>query len=659
MSVDGSGGPSMPVDPSCAPVPETDDDELNVDDEENLPEIYALQTIPEQEWAHCFAMEIVLSTTEIDQRCSKQGLDQAIYLASQAKRQKVEIKMQDLKGQEYEEMMAAKCREIDSWLATETVRRIARHKIPEEQILKTRWVLTWKPLDAQEQAELGKCRKAKARLVILGFQDPDVEKLGRDAPTLSRDSRALILQLLSSARWEVNSFDIRTAFLRGTRQDNRVLGIEPPAEMRAKLKLQDHEVCELLKSAYGLVNAPLLWYSELKATLLDLGFIMSPFDPCVFVLPRDVKTLSEAATTDIHGIIGIHVDDGIGGGDQEFHKKLKCLEAKFPFGSHRKRDMIFTGLHIHQMANGEIQVDQKEYIQDIPPIQVSKDRRADPKNPVLPPELQSFRGLIGSLQYAATNTRPDIACRLSLLQAKIPTATVEDLLEGNRLLMEAKKHSNVSVKYRTIPIQKIRFATFSDAAFASREKAHSQKGCLVLTTSDQIDHDVSAPISALAWYSKKISRVVGNTLASETYALSGAVDLLGWLRIHWAWLICPSINWQKLEQVYSQIPKAFAIVDCKSLYDLLQKTSIPQCSEYRTTLEALIIKSRLNEGVAVKWVHSAAQMADALTKNMDATPLRLLLEQGCCRIHDIDVVLQQRADKKLRNQWIQDSSSTQ
>ena len=405
-------------------------------------------------------------------------------------------------------------------------------------------------------------------------------------------------------------------------------------------------------------TAWLSWAGPPKSLMFDSA-TESNSEACVFVLPRDEKTPAEATATNIHGIIGIHVDDGIGGGDQEFHKKLKCLEAKFPFGSHRKRGMIFTGLHIHQTANGEIQVDQKEYIQDIPPNQISKDRRTDLKNPVLPPELQSFRGLIGSLQYAATNTRPDIACRLSLLQAKIPTATVEDLLEGNRLLMEAKKHSNVSIKYRTIPIQKIRFATFSDAAFASREKAHSQKGCLVLTTSDQIDHDVSAPISALAWYSKKISRVVGSTLASETYALSGALDLLGWLRIHWAWLISPSLEWQKPEQVYAQIPKAFAIVDCKSLYDLLQKTSIPQCSEYRTTLQALIIKDRLFEGVAVKWVHSAAQMADALTKHMDATPLRLLLEQGHCRIHDIDVVLQQRADKKLRHQWIQDSSQAQ
>ena len=76
-------------------------------------------------------------------------------------------------------------------------------------------------------------------------------------------------------------------------------------------------------------------------------------------------------------------------------------------------------------------------------------------------------------------------------------------------------------------------------------------------------------------------------------------------------MVAPTLRWQQPNQTLAELPKAYAIVDCKSLYDLLQKTSIPQCSEYRTMLEALIIKDRLTEGVIVKWVHSAAQLADA------------------------------------------------
>ena len=138
-----------------------------------------------------------------------------------------------------------------------------------------------------------------------------------------------------------------------------------------------------------------------------------------------------------------------------------------------------------------------------------------------------------------------------------------------------------------------------------------------MATTDGVDQGMTTPVSPLLWFSKKISRVVSSTLASETYALSGALDLLSWTRMHWAWIQNPQIAWKNIEDTLRTLPTAYAVVDCKSLYDLLQKTSIPQCSEYRTLLEALVIKDRLKENVAIKWVHSAAQMADSLTKDMD------------------------------------------
>ena len=82
----------------------------------------------------------------------------------------------------------------------------------------------------------------------------------RDSPTLGRDSRMLALQMIASQRWSLRSFDIATAFLRGSKQDDRILAIEPAEELRQKLGLKSNETCELLKGAYGLVNAPLsLW----------------------------------------------------------------------------------------------------------------------------------------------------------------------------------------------------------------------------------------------------------------------------------------------------------------------------------------------------------------------------------------------------------------
>ena len=51
---------------------------------------------------------------------------------------------------------------------------------------------------------------------------------------------------------------------------------------------------------------------------------------------------------------------------------------------------------------------------------------------------------VGSVQYAATHTRPNLSEKLSLIRAKINQASVKDLLEANRFLHEAKVHGCAS-----------------------------------------------------------------------------------------------------------------------------------------------------------------------------------------------------------------------
>ena len=80
------------------------------------------------------------------------------------------------------------------------------------------------------------------------------------------------------------------------------------------MQLHDSEICQFTKSAYGLVDAPFLWYKELQKHLSSLGFEESPFDPCVFVL-RDSKGNPQ-------GVLGLHVDDGLCGGNEVFEEKV-------------------------------------------------------------------------------------------------------------------------------------------------------------------------------------------------------------------------------------------------------------------------------------------------------------------------------------------------
>ena len=238
------------------------------------------------------------------------------------------------------------------------------------------------------------------------------------------------------------------------------------------------------------------------------------------------------------------------------------------------------------------------------------------------------------------------------MQSRINCATIHDLLEANRLLGEAKKHADVTITIKSIPVESVRLVSYSDASFATREKKQSQKGGMVLAVHEDVCQQKSALASPLVWYSRKIDRVVASTLAAETFALSSAVDLLNWLRLAWEWIKSPNTKWKEPEKVWGEVAPGLAVIDCKSLFDVLAKNTTPQCQEHRTLLEALVIKSHLNSGITPYWVHSAAQLADALTKAMDGFRLREFLKYGLCCLHDIHEVLKERADKKMQRMWL-------
>ena len=309
------------VDPSTIPVPSSDSEaslELFVEEEDTR-----FNCSTDQVWK----IEIDITQKDIDNWRSESEPSCMAFVVSAAKKQRAEVKLSELTSADRKLFEEAKGKEIDSWISTETVARILRHRIPQENIMKCRWILTWKPIDDNDEKSRSQTHprhKPKARLVVLGFQDPMVDSIPRDSPTLTKLSRMLILQLAASNHWTIGSFDVKTAFLRGKEQSDRVLGVEPTPELREKMHLKSNEVLQLLKGAYGRVDAPYLWFMELKRGLEELGFQQAPFDPCAFVLEHQGKT---------QGVIGIHVDDGLCCGTPLFHEKLCLLEQKFPFGS--------------------------------------------------------------------------------------------------------------------------------------------------------------------------------------------------------------------------------------------------------------------------------------------------------------------------------------
>ena len=672
----------MPSDGALIPVPETPDDS-------EVDALYAHEDCFHISEDQCWRFEVDI--TQHDVECWRHEVDPhaMTFLVSAAKKQRSEVQLSNLSPSDQELFRQAKDKEIESWIQTETVARILRNQIPKENIMKCRWILTWKEVDEDKSKNLHQHQhpkfQPKARLVVLGYTDPNLESIPRDSPTMTKLSRMLILQIVASKAWQIESFDVKTAFLRGSEEGNRLLGLEPTTELRQRLNLKPEEVLRLLKGAYGRVDAPYLWFMELRKSLLELKFVQAPFDPCVFILPNQQDGTPE-------GIIGVHVDDGLCGGSKYFQEQLSKLEKKFPFGSKKQSSFTFTGLKISQQADCSIVVDQTQYVKDIMPISIGRDRRTQMESPVTEPERQSLRALIGSLSYAAINTRPDLGSRLSWLQSSINKAVVGTLLEANKVLHEAKLFADTSIKVQAIPLKEIRFVAFSDASFASAKTPDSHQGMIIMAAHSKIGENQSSPISPLVWHSKKIQRVAVSTLSAEAMALAGSVDILSWVRLYWSWINDISIRWKDTDQTLLKLPPAFSALpppedeidesqqtfshenqkllkhlpkessgilttDCKSLYDLISRTAPPSCQEFRTQLQAKLIKEHLDTGIKIRWVPSQAQLADSLTKIMDNTILRTCLQKGWYALHDEHEVLRSRSDKRTRLQWVKQQGS--
>ena len=310
---------------------------------------------------------------------------------------------------------------------------------------------------------------------------------------------------------------------------------------------------------------------------------------------------------------------------------------------------------------------------------MSSDRRKTPDDPLTETERQALRAVIGSLLYAGVNTRPDLCSRLGNLQSKINNGQVKDLQEANRTLHEAKTNADVTIKYQSIEKKDLRFVTFSDASFASEKNHSSHQGLLIMASHKNIANNQEGPVNPIIWASRKIQKVAVSTLSAEAMSLASAVDSLSWVRL----FIDNTCEWKLGDKTLLKLPPAFStlcekdltdpneslcqskqaldrietseattITDCKSLYDLVNKNATPSCSEYRTLLQAKLIKEQLSTGIHLRWVPTGAQLADCLTKIMDNSVIRAVLKYGVYKLFDEGEILRKRANTRTRMQWL-------
>ena len=108
-----------------------------------------------------------------------------------------------LSGQQLQ-FYEAMTKELSQVLAADAVSRHSQEEelhLKPERLLRMRWVLTWKYTEGGD-------RKAKARLVILGYQHSELTHVPTAAPTLGRISRHLLLEACALHKHRVHFGDV-------------------------------------------------------------------------------------------------------------------------------------------------------------------------------------------------------------------------------------------------------------------------------------------------------------------------------------------------------------------------------------------------------------------------------------------------------------------
>ena len=133
----------------------------------------------------------------------------------------------------------------------------------------------------------------KARLVALGFEEEeDLSTLCKDSPTCGKETMQIFFAIAVSMKWQVDSIDIRAAFLQG-KQINRNVFIKPPKVTGSVM------LWKLNKAVYVLTDAPRKWYSKVNEELNATGCTICKYDEALFF---------QKFNGELHGMIYCHVD---------------------------------------------------------------------------------------------------------------------------------------------------------------------------------------------------------------------------------------------------------------------------------------------------------------------------------------------------------------
>ena len=573
--------------------------------------------------------EIVLQAVEIhiEMPDSKRGLKKltanpAAFFCQKLKRKQVEVCERRLTPEQKKEFDSAKDSEVRNFVASECFKAWKGPDAPEEEILGMRWLLTWKY--DEKYKDIGG-RKAKARAIILGYHDPNYAARETSSPTPSKSGRQLFFQLCSWKKFAIKKGDVSGAFLQGDLLEEQ-LCCRPLPEISKALGVEEGTPMLMRRAAYGLVQAPLHWYKSVCSFLSSLGYRRLKMEPCCWVYTE----ASGAVNSIIHG----HVDDFMFGGDPQcdIHRGLmEKIRQKYNWGTWEEAEFTQCGIHVRQLDDFSIEMDQSKSIEELEEIHISRDRARQTSSLTTDAEKSSLRAVLGSLSWVCGQTHFLHSVDVNFLITTIPVSTVEEILQTNKVVRAVKKWRDFKLRIHAFPSHEpLEMTCWSDAAWANRPNGKdSTEGIFIGMSTRKLQAGQEEDVTPIHWRSSKIERVCKSPAAAETIAASDGEDDLLFLRNLWSEMCGGMIDPQH-PNVGARQTAGHLVTDAKNLFDKLYSPVLTvKGSEKRSSIEALGLKENM-EGActSISWVHGDAMLANSLTKTSEKHQMLLFVQMG-------------------------------
>ena len=537
------------------------------------------------------------------------------YVVTALRRRAVELSEKRMDPETRAQFEGAKGVEVKNFIAAKAFEALPPHlQPPKEQAVGMRWILTWKLKDDGST-------KPKARAILLGYQDWGYEHRATTTPVMTKQSRQFLLQAAAIRKWKTQKGDVSGAFLQGREYPTDLYCIPCPEICKA-MNLPEGSITKVKRGCYGLVDAPLEWYRSIATFLQTLGLEKTWSDPCMWIWRPEGK---------VRGIISCHVDDFLftgGRHDTQWEAILQKIRTQYTWGEWESRSFVQCGVLIEEQEDNSYHLSQPNYTEKVHEIPISASRRRENSQPLTGYEQTQLRAALGSLSWHAQQVAPHFSAEVGMLLSEVANGTVDTIIRTNKLVYAAKNRKNHRMVIHHFPeTVEVGLFVWADAAGQNRKDGSSTQGLFLGLAPVTLLEGKMEKVTPIGWHATKIDRVVRSPGAAEAASVVNGEDLLYHARHHE--ITIQSTDVFNINDTVNKVAGT-VISDSRNVYDKLQTEEFStQGAERRTNLELMCVKhAQRHNMVQLRWVHSEAQLGNALTK-AQAKELEHFYQLGC------------------------------